>query len=431
MSLNGALLTGVSALDANSRALTITSSNIANVNTTGYKTNSGAFSTFLAATTQPGEIAPGGVSVGSKADLLHQGLLQSSSSATDLAVSGNGFFIVTKDPTSTTQGDLYTRVGSFSQDQNGYLKNASGYYLKGWQLDSSGNLPANRSTLVPINLSSLSSATSPTTAMNLQANLQATTPAIGGYTAGDITSGTRPADFEQTFNVFDSQGGTRPLKVAFAKTAANTWNYEITYEGAAAHIGGAGNNPIKSGAVTFNADGTMATPSAGTSFTIPWAASTGLASQAVNLSFGTAGQSDGVTQFASNSSLISAGVNGAPSGALTSVSVNDEGYVTALYDNGIEQRVFKLPVATFANANGLATTAGNAYQISEASGTATVVEAKSSGAGSIASSSLEASTVDLAKEFTDLITTQRAYSAATKIITTADDMMQELIQVKR
>src|SRR5262249_34401414 len=150
-----------------------------------------------------------------------------------------------------------------------------------------------------------------------------------------------------------------------------------------------------------------------------------------DLNFGTVGESDGVTQFASVSSLRSAGVNGAPSGALTGISVDDNGFITALFDNGIQQRVFKLPIATFANPNGLSTIAGNAYGVTDQSGSATILEAKPGGAGGIASSALEASTVDLAKEFSDLITTQRAYSAATRIITTADDMMQELIQVKR
>jgi flagellar hook protein FlgE len=116
---------------------------------------------------------------------------------------------------------------------------------------------------------------------------------------------------------------------------------------------------------------------------------------------------------------------------LTAVSVDDEGYVTALFDNGIEKRVFKVALATFVNPDELAPISGNAYQLTDASGNATVLEAKTGGAGSISSNSLEASTVDLAKEFSDLITTQRAYSAATRIITTADQMLQELMQIKQ
>jgi flagellar hook protein FlgE len=138
-----------------------------------------------------------------------------------------------------------------------------------------------------------------------------------------------------------------------------------------------------------------------------------------------------MTQFDSASALISAIPDGAPYGALSSISVDDEGYVSALFDNGVQRRVFKLPLATFANPNGLSAMPGNAYQVSDNSGQASILEAKTGGAGQIASFSLESSTADLAKEFSSLITTQRAYSAATRIITTADDMLQELMQIKR
>jgi flagellar hook protein FlgE len=116
---------------------------------------------------------------------------------------------------------------------------------------------------------------------------------------------------------------------------------------------------------------------------------------------------------------------------LSSVSVDDDGNVTALFDNGIQKKVFKVALATFANPDALAPVAGNAYQVTEGSGTATISEPRTGGAGSIQSNALESSTVDLAKEFSDLITTQRAYSAATRIITTADQMLQELMQIKQ
>jgi flagellar hook protein FlgE len=243
-------------------------------------------------------------------------------------------------------------------------------------------------------------------------------------------AGTVAPEFEQTVNVYDSQGTARPMQLAFVKTAADTWKYEISYQGPAADIGGAGNNPVGTGTISFNADGTLSVPPTAT-LNIPWAASTGLNAQAVTITFGTSGSANGVTQYDAPSALTSANVNGAPYGALTSVSVDEQGYVSALFDNGIEKRVFKVPVATFTNPDALAAVAGNAYQLTDASGTATILEAKTGGAGSVASNSLEASTVDLAKEFSDLITTQRAYSAATRIITTADQMLQELMQIKQ
>lgn len=431
MSLYGALLTGVSGLDANSRALSITSSNIANVNTVGYKASSADFSTFLAASGGSGDIAPSSVQVAAHQQLQKQGLLTNTGSSTDLAISGNGFFVVTdnpKDPSST----FYTRAGSFTTDPNGYLKNSAGYYLEGWTLNPDGSLPANRSAVSPINLSTLNGTAAATSKITLRANLQSSAAAVSSYTPGDISAGNVAPEFEQTINVYDSQGGARPMKLSFVKTAANTWAYEASYQGDPADIGGAANNPVATGSITFNADGTLATPASGTaSFTIPWdSASTGLSSQDVTMNFGTAGQSDGVTQFDSTSALTSAAVDGAPFGSLTSVSVDDQGYVTALFDNGIQQKVFKVPLATFANSNGLSALPGNAYQVTEESGSPSILEAKTGAAGAIASSSLESSTADLAKEFSDLITTQRAYSAATRIITTADSMLQELIQIK-
>ncbi|HEY4264430.1 MAG TPA: flagellar hook protein FlgE, partial [Micropepsaceae bacterium] len=367
--------------------------------------------------------------VTSSQNLTQQGLLTSTGSSTDLAISGNGFFVVTDNP-GNPQAALYTRAGSFVPDAQGRLKNSAGFYLEGWTLQPDGSMPANRSSLGLINLSSLNGTAEATTTMSLRANLQASAAIVSPYTAGDMTAGTVTPEFEQTINVYDSQGAARPMQLAFVKTGADTWKYEVSYQGPVADIGGAGNNPVATGTVNFNADGTLSIPPTAT-LNIPWAASTGLNPQTVTITLGTSGSSNGVTQFDAPSSLTSATVDGAPYGALTSVSVDDQGFVTALFDNGIEKKVFKVPVATFTDPDALAPVAGNAYQLTDASGTAIIQEAKNGGAGSIASNSVEASTVDLAKEFSDLITTQRAYSAATRIITTADQMLQELMQIKQ
>ncbi len=144
---------------------------------------------------------------------------------------------------------------------------------------------------------------------------------------------------------------------------------------------------------------------------------------------GTVGTSDGVTQFDSASTLVSSSVNGALLGSVTGVSIDSNGYVSANFSNGLSQKIYKLPVATFANPDGLSAVSGNAYQVSDQSGTPTVGEADTGGAGTIQSSALEGSTVDLATEFTNLITTQRAYEASTRIITTASDMLDQLLQM--
>jgi flagellar hook protein FlgE len=429
MSLYGALLTGVSGLDANSRALSITSSNISNVNTVGYKTSGANFSTFLATSGSMGDISPASVQVTSSQRLTQQGLLTSTSSSTDMAISGSGFFIVT-DNANNPASMLYTRAGSFTPDSLGRLKNTSGLYLEGWQLQADGSMPANRNSLGLINLGSLNGTAEASQSMTLRANLQASAPVVSPYTPGDMYAGTVTPQFEQTINVYDSQGTARPMQLSLVKSAADTWEYEISYQGNVNDIGGPGGNPVATGTLQFNADGTLLSP-ASTTMNIPWSATTGLLPQSVDMSFGTIGQSNGVTQFDAPSSLTAANVDGAPYGALTSVSVDRDGYVTALFDNGIEKRVFKVAMATFTNPDELTAMAGNAYQLTDSSGVATILEPRTGGAGSIASNSLEASTVDLAKEFSDLITTQRAYSAATRIVTTADQMLQELMQIKQ
>jgi flagellar hook protein FlgE len=190
--------------------------------------------------------------------------------------------------------------------------------------------------------------------------------------------------------------------------------------------------------MSFNSDGTLAnadtsvTPATGSiSLALPWSASSGLAAQSVSINLGTVGASNGMTQFDSASTQVSSQVDGALFGSLTGVAVDQQGYVTAQFSNGLTQNIYKLPIATFANPDGLNALTGNAYQASQNSGTPTISEASTGGAGVVKSNSLESSTVDLASEFTNLITTQRAYAASSKIVTTASTMLDDLLQVVR
>jgi len=433
MSLTGAMMIGVTGLNANSKALSIASSNIANVNTVGYKAGQNNFSTLLADSMGSGDISSQGViSIGTQ-NVTQQGLLQTTQSPTDLGINGNGFFVVNQlsDGSGRT---LYTRAGNFTPDSNGDLKNAAGFYLMGWPVDINGNIPTDRNDMSPVNVAGLSGKAQATTEMTVQANLQAST-AVKAYTTGQMASGAVTPDFTRTINVYDSQGGAQPLGISFVKTGANTWAYEVSYQGAGTNI--TGTNPIATGTMTFNSDGTLAnadgsaTPATGMiNVTVPWnPATSGLQPQALSLNMGTVGSSDGLTQFDSPSALVNSSVNGALFGNLTGVNIDPNGFVTAQFSNGLVQKIYKLPIATFSNPNGLAAVSGNAYAVTNESGNAIVGEANTGGAGSIASSSLESSTVDLAGEFTNLITTQRAYSASARIITTADQMLQRLDQI--
>ncbi|HKY18882.1 MAG TPA: flagellar hook protein FlgE [Rhizomicrobium sp.] len=431
MSLYGALTIGVAGLAANSMALSATSSNIANVNTVGYKNQTVNFQTFLNIPGLAGN-SSAGVSAVIGQDVTTQGLPTTTSSPTDLAISGNGFFVVATNP-STTASQEYTRAGNFTPDENGNLKNAAGLYLLGWKLDSAGNIPTNTSALSLINVSSLSGKAQATANLGIQANLQASSTTVGSYTTGQMTSGAVTPEFQRTINLYDSQGGSQPITFSFVKTAANTWAFEATYSGSASNLSSP--NPIGTGTVTFNSDGTMrnvngAAPASGSfNLTIPWAASTGLASQTVAVNLGAVNGTSGLTQFDSASTLNGTSPDGSPFGSITGVTVAKDGTVTAQFSNGLSQSVFKVPIATFTNPDGLGQMNGNAYIATRASGAANINQASTGAAGGISAQALEASTVDLATEFTNLITTQRAYSAAARIVTTADQMLQELEQL--
>jgi flagellar hook protein FlgE len=440
MSLYGAMITGISGLDANAQAMSIYSSNIANVNTVGYKDVEASFSTML--TSMFGNPDAASVTATGEQNVTQQGLLQSAASPTDLGISGNGFFVVGQSA-SSTGSQYYTRAGNFTPDSTGNLQNGAGYYLMGMATDANGNV-LNGGALSPINISGLSGKAEATANVTLAANLQSS-DTTETYNLGDM-SGTPPnvtPQFSQTINVYDSQGGTEPLTVNYVKTGINTWNYEVEYGGNTSNITPPDStfpNMIAAGQVSFNPDGSFAgatsdilsgSGSSGTNpgmqFSITY--TDGLATQPINVNLGTVGSTNGITQFDSPSVSNNTTVDGALFGNLTGVQIDSNGFVTANFSNGLSEKIYQVPLATFANEDGLAAVQGDAYQASSQSGTANVNAPNTGASGGIQSSELESSTVDLASEFTNLITTQRAYSASARIVTTADEMLQTLEQL--
>lgn len=444
MSLYDAMMIGVAGLDANSRALGISSSNIANVNTVGYKTSQSAFSTMLAASGQGADNASGiGVMAAAQQNIVQQGLLFSTSSPTDLAISGNGFFCVSTSADTLGQA-LYTRAGSFTPDAGGNLRNSAGLYLMGYPIGPDGLAGTNPAQMQAINLNGLSGKGEATTKMSLQANLQASADIVTGYTAGDMTNGTPPTtpEFQTSANVFDTQGGSQPLKISYIKTDANTWQYEVAYDGDVSNLNPA-NALLATGTITFDSNGALAnvtdTTGGGSSSSadgsvdlhIPWSAASGLQAQDINFDMGTYTKTDGFSQYDSSSVVTARNIDGAVFGDVTGVTIKPDGTVYANYSNGLTEAAFEIPLATFANADGLAQVSGNAFAQTATSGQALVNPAGTAGAGTVASNALEGSTVDLATEFTNMITTQRAYSASARVVTTASDMLQELMQIGR
>lgn len=558
MSINSAMLSGVSGLIANSSALAAISDNIANVNTVGYKRSTANFSTLVTSQSKNSTYSAGGVKALTHQFVTQQGLTQSSTSNLDLSIAGSGFFVATEKPEGLTATDTrsFTRAGSFQLDNLGYLKNDAGLYLQGWLADPvTGDItpdPSDLTQLSSINVGSVGGTAEKTTRAAINANLRSEQPlsaqskfsitkpsvtdsaaatnsysvaysptatanvyaveikkagvlvgtgtatyAAGAMTAGtgilatlpidvsgtgagtptvtaaalgistdadlvsgnlydaatnsmadyalDATTGVKP-DFEIQVPVSDSKGGQRTVTLSLLKSnTPNEWYAELRAK--PGDLDNVPNGLISSGRVTFTTDGKLATVgnlfngSNPTSITIGasdpavstaaprWSDSLGIDSQTLQIDLANA--AGGLTQFNSQSVVQSVNTNGTAFGNLTNIEVDDEGYVSAIFDNGVTRRIAQVAVATFSNANGLKGVNGNAYRVTNESGTYSLKTPGQGGAGQIAPSTLEASTVDLSTEFTGLITTQRAYSASSKIITTADQMLEELLSIKR
>jgi flagellar hook protein FlgE len=480
MSINSALLAGMSGLTANSAALAAISQNIANVNTVGYKRIASDFSTVVNAQSSGAGYSAGGVLANQRNFISQTGQLQRTTSSTDLGIGGQGFFVTTEKAENLDAGDprLFTRAGAFRVDNFGYLKNTAGLYLQGWPVDAEGVIttdPSDLGRLRSINVASVGGTAEATTRAQINANLQssqAVSPDIATYNAttnsmsiydAEAGTGFKP-DFRITVPVSDSKGGQRTLAYSFLKTATpNQWQAEV-HVIPATDIDNGSTTPVtgilRSGLVLFTQDGRLdvdgmiaaetATPGSmlfadpsvaavslnaadsavAPSLTSPkWATALGIDDQAI--SFDLAASAGGLTQYDSDSIVQAVVTNGTAFGNLSNIEIDDEGFVTAIFDNGVTRRIAQVALATFTSPDSLTTANGNAFRVSQGSGTYNLKAPGSGGAGLIGASQLEASTVDLSAEFTGLITTQRAYSASSKIITTADEMLAELISIKR
>jgi flagellar hook protein FlgE len=474
MSLNSAMLTGISGLTTNAASLAVISDNIANVNTPAFKKSSAEFANMVASSgAKKGIYFGGGVNGTTRQYISQQGNLQRTSSSTDLAVAGTGFFMVAKTPNDPVAADprTFTRVGNFTTDNAGYLKGSNGQYLLGWPVDNTGAIdfdPTDITKLKPINVSSATGTASPTTTVAISANLKSsqtlnaktvdypfvavagkydpTTFNMSQYAANPTASpavGVAP-DFDLQIAVADSKGGQRNLTIAFLRsTTPNTWYAELRGVPADFNSTDCPDGLISAGIVKFNSDGSLdagATTLFGAAGTTTinllasdaaagpkrYAAALGNAAQSISFDL-----SNKFTQTDNVSQLISQSANGTAFGNQVSIEVDEEGFVSAVFDNGSIRQLSQIAVATFTNPDGLNAGTGGLFTASSTSGNYILNTAGSTGVGKIQGGNLEGSNVDLSLEFTGLITTQRAYSASSKIITTSDQMLDELISIKR
>ncbi len=242
---------------------------------------------------------------------------------------------------------------------------------------------------------------------------------------------TAPGDgrFSATVQIFDSLGNAHDLILDFDKTDTNEWEILLNDPTLSSTGVTSGTVTFANRSITFNGDGTPSAITFGDVEITSW--TTGANDSTVEFDLGSLDTATGVTQFAGDFALSSIDQNGVTFGGFVGINIADDGKVTAVFDNGEQLAIFQIPLTLFANPNGLEAVTGNAFRQTDKSGDILLQQAASGGSGTVASSALESSTVDLAEEFTKMITTQRAYSAAAKIITTADEMLEELIRIRR
>ena len=421
------LYTAISGMDSNGTSLSVIGDNIANMNTVGFKSSSISFGDVLSQSLSgaSGQSQIGrGVEVQSVSPTFTQGSFQTTSSGLDLAVDGDGLFIV-----NNGNAQAYTRAGQFSLNKTGNIVNPDGLVLQGYLADASGKITG---TTGDLQIASSQSPANPSSVAKVTLNLDATaaTPAAAFTLDGNgDTINSDPLNYNSstTVNVYDSQGGAHPVTAYFVKTAvANTWdvhyvqqdpaNAALLTEAATTQTLTFDQNGVLTGvagaAPTFDFGATVATP------------------QTVTFDYGL-GTNNASTQFASSFSVQNLSQDGYSAGSLQTVSINDQGIITGVFNNGQTRSIGQVALARFLSPSRLTKMGRNLFAESSDSGQPIIGAANTSGLGKVLSNSLELSNVDLATEFVKMITAQRGFEANSKVITTTDQMLQLLVSMKQ
>jgi len=407
----GSLFAGISGLNANATAMTVIGDNIANVNTIGFKANRSSFANVLSQSlggSLSGSIGRG-VEFWGTSPLWTQGSLENTGSSTDLAINGKGFFTVQDD----TGANFYTRAGQFHFDEAGDMINPDGYLAQGYQIDATGNLGNLTTISIPGERVSPPSAT---TELSFDVNLDSQTVVNGTYSTAQ--------------NIFDSLGNAIPLTLTFTKQAApQTWSAaaSVASPDGPVTINGAASVPL-----TFDSAGHITAPASDRTLAVTLAngATTPLTLtwdlfDDNNTSYGD------ITGFSSASTTTFQYQDGYTAGVLRGISLDEDGVVTASYSNGQLTPTYQIALADFPSYDGLAKMGQNLYAESLESGQPMLGVAGNGRLGSLTPSAIEMSNIDLAQEFVKMITTQRAFQANSRVITTSDEILAELINLKR
>ncbi len=429
-----ALYSAISGLNANGLSLSVIGDNVANMNTVGFKASRISFGDVLSQTITgvAGDSQVGrGVLVTDVSPLFTQGSFETTASGLDMAIDGDGFFIV-----SDGLGRYYTRAGQFTLNDEGKIVNPDGLALQGYVADASGNITG---TIGEFSVSSQASPANATQKVTLTINLDARASIVtAGFTLDGNGDGTNddPANFSYStqLTIYDSQGAAHDITAYYVKTADNAWDVHYIYEDPA--------NPgqyLDAGTqnLTFGTDGELVNDNSATAISFNFGTAV-TSPQNVTFNYGTgtgetpAGTGlDGTTQFASEFAVMDLIQDGYASGSLKNLNIEQDGTITGIFTNGQTRVIGRVALAKFVAPTELTKLGGNLYAQSYNSGQPIVSAAGSGGLGRVLSNTLELSNVDLAEEFIRMISSQRGFQANSRIITTTDDLLQELVNLKR
>ncbi len=429
MGVLSSMWTGVSGMQAMGQGLSVTADNIANSNTTGFKASRAEFADIMSRSLKgadAGNQIGRGVRVEAVTPMLTQGNLDHTDRSTDLAINGDGFFQVKGD-----SGTSFTRDGSFHFDQDGYLVNNAKLRVQGYQANDKGSIETKMGDIkFPQALVNASG----TSEIKLDLNLDSRNEA--GSKVFDAKDPYKTSHYATGVEVFDSQGNKHLLNLFFNKGQDRTWTYHGMVDGKEVEGGAAAGQQLAQvveGRISFTEDGKLNTQEmTNTAFNFSGGAKL---DQQIKINFGddiaSGGKGEGTKQYGKDSDIIKWSQDGFSAGMVTSLSFNDEGILTASYSNGHVKDLGQVVLSKFENSEALQKIGGNLFKQSRDSGEPSTGAPRLSGRGTLMAKSLERSTVDLASEFVNMITNQRAFQANAKTITTTDELLNEVIQLKR
>lgn len=418
----GSFSAGLSGLNANAAYLSVIGNNLANINTVGFKASAFSFSDLVSQTIASTSANPSqvglGVVAGAITPTFAQGSIESTRETTNMAIQGNGFFIV-----NTPDGNFYTRAGDFTFNADGFLVNPEGHFVQGYtQRDPATGQIITTGT--------------PTAIQIPPGQLEAPTPTTLFRTVTNLDSGALTgATFTTVVDIFDSLGDTHAVTLTYTKTGVGAWSYAITAAGAEV-TGGTAGTPFSlgTGTMTFNATGALTTVNgaapADVAITTPtWV--NGAAANALVWDLKDANAVLSHSGFAQDSATSSSQTSGQPAGRVSNISVDPDGTIQGTLNPGQTIIMARVALASFNNPKGLAKIGSNLFIPNQSAGNPNVGTAGTGGRGTLFGSALEQSNVDMAQEFTQMILAQRGYQANSRAITTSDELLLETLNLKR